>query len=142
MDFPRKTRKIGKTTAVYAFILGLLYLIVGPIEVAGGIEKYNIPGDFWTGLALLVVAANYLYAVGGLWRGDLKGASFLLTGFILSTVFGLIFILLMGANGLLYLLGEAEEFSPIADFRPEIWLFIASTPVAAFILKVKRYMHI
>ena len=138
MDFPRK---IGKTAAVYAFILGFLYLTIGPLEVAGGIEKYNIPGDFWTGLTLLVVAANYLYAVRGLWRGEFKGASFLLTGFILSTVFGLIFILLMGADGLLYLLGEAEEFSPITNFRPEIWLFIASTPVTAFILKIKRYMY-
>ena len=135
------SRKIGKTAAVYAFILGFLYLTIGPLEVAGGIEKYNIPADFWTGLALLVVAANYLYAVKGLWRGEFKGISFLFTGFILSTVFGFIFILLMGADGLLYLLGEVEEFSPIADFRPEIWLFIASTPITAFLLKIKRYMY-
>jgi hypothetical protein len=44
----------------------------------------------------------------------------------------------MGADGLMFLLGEAEEFSAVADFRPAIWLFILALPLAYLAREMTR----
>lgn len=113
----------GKTLAVYGVILGILYLIIGLVEV---------PGDVFGGLALVVISAVYLYGIRGLWSAEYGGLSFIIVGLMLSAIYGILYLLLMGADYLMYTLGK-EEFSAIASFRPEIWLFLISLPAAYFI---------
>jgi hypothetical protein len=120
---------------MYALVLGILYLIVGLVEVFGGASF--IPGDIFSGLALVVISVVYLYGIKGLWNANYGGLSFLLGGLLLSAAFGILYLLLMGADGLMYLLGEAEEFSALDDFRPGIWLFFISLPAVYFIGKRK-----
>jgi len=124
-DFNLKT---GKTLGIYAFSLGALYLIVGLLEVLGGYGE-SIPGDLFGGLALVVVATTYLSGVKGTLNGDYKGLSLLMGGLFLSAVFGILYLLMLGADGLMYLLGEAEEIPGLVDFRPAIWFFILSLPL-------------
>ncbi|KAF5414409.1 MAG: hypothetical protein C5S38_04920 [Candidatus Methanophagaceae archaeon] len=119
----------GKTIGIYAAVIGVAYLVLGVIEVFGGVGDV-IPGDLFGGLALVVIAVTFLYGIKDTFDGDHKGLSFLIGGFFLSAVFGILYLLLMGADGLMFLLGEAEEFSVLADFRPAIWMFILSLPLA------------
>lgn len=126
----------GKTMGIYALGLGILYLVFGLIEVLGGAGLAR--GDLFGGLALVVIAATYLNGVKGLFNGEHKGLSLLIGGLFLSAVFGVLYLLLLGAEGLIYLLGEAEEFSALADFRPEIWFFLASLPLAYEARKLTR----
>jgi len=119
----------GKTIGIYAAVIGVVYLVLGVIEVFGGAGDV-IPGDLFGGLALVVIAATFLYGIKSTFDGDHKGLSFLIGGLFLSAVFGILYLLLMGADGLMFLLGEADEFSVLADFRPAIWMFILSLPLA------------
>jgi len=119
----------GKTIGIYALVLGVVYLAFGIIEVFGGAGDI-IPGDLFGGFALAVIAATYLNGVNGLFNGKHQGLSFLIGGLFLSTVFGVLYLLLMGADGFMYILGEAEEFSVLAGFRPAIGLFFLSLPLA------------
>lgn len=119
----------GQRVGIYALVLGIVYLAFGVIEVFGGAGEV-IPRDLFGGFALAVIAATYLKGVKGLLNGEHMGLSFLIGGLFLSTVFGILYLLLMGADGLMYVLGEAEEFSILAGFRPAIWLFFLSLPLA------------
>jgi len=119
----------GKTIGIYAAVLGIVYLAIGVIEVFGGAGEI-IPGDLFGGLALVVIAATFLNGVKGAFNGEHIGLSFLIGGLFLSAVFGMLYLLLMGADGMMFLLGEAEEFSVLADFRPAIGLFFLSLPLA------------
>ena len=119
----------GKTIGLYAAVIGVVYLVLGVIEVFGGAGDV-IPGDLLGGLALVVVAATFLTGVKGAFDGEHKGLSFIIGGLFLAAVFCILYLLLMGADGLMFLLGEAEEFAVLADFRPAIWMFFLSLPLA------------
>jgi hypothetical protein len=67
--------------------------------------------------------------VKGTLDGDYKGLSLLMGGLFLSAVFGILYLLMLGADGLMYLLGEAEEIPGLVDFRPAIWFFILALPL-------------
>jgi len=130
-----------KAAGGYALVLGVLYVSVGVLEILSWIgihlSGFVIPGDLFGGLALLVIGTVYLSGVKTLLAGKEEGLAFLFVGAILSATFGVIFLLIMGAHWLNYWLGE-EEFSTIAEFRPEIWLFFISLPVAYFIWKWRK----
>lgn len=131
-----------KVAGIYTLVLGTLYVIIGVLEVLFdpilfGIES-AIPAGLFSGLALLVIGGVYLYGVKDLWNNRREGISFLLGGAMLSAIFGVVFLLIMGADGLMYWLGEAEEFSAIAEFRPEIWLFFMSLPAAYLVWKGRK----
>ena len=127
----------GKTIGLYAVVLGVLYLVIGMIEVFGGAGD-AIPGDLLGGLALVVIAVTFLNGVKRSFFGEHIGLSFLIGGLFLAAVFGILYLLLMGANGLMFLLGEAEEFSAVTEFRPAIWLFILSLPLAYLVRVVTK----
>ena len=118
----------GKMLGIYASALGLLYLVFGLIEIFGGSGE-QVPGDLFGGFALVVIAATYLIGVKGVLRGRHQGLSLLIGGLFLSAVFGVLYLLIIGADGLMYLLGEAEELPGLVDLRPAIWFFILSLPL-------------
>jgi len=125
--------EIGGRMAIYAAILGILYIAFGVLEVAlvfSGVELTPIPADFFGGLASLVIASTYITSIKGLRTGDFRGLSMLVGGLFLSVVFGVLYLLLMFADALNFIIGEAEEFSALADLRPEIWLFVVAIPLA------------
>jgi hypothetical protein len=124
-DFSIKT---GKRLGIYASVLGVICLLVGLVEIFGGSGEV-IPGDIFGGFVLVVMAVTYLNGVIGVSKGRHEGLSFLIGGLFLTSVFGVLCILIMGADGLMYLLGEAEELPKLIDARPEIWIFILSLPL-------------
>jgi len=120
-----------KGIGLYAALIGGITGIVGVFEVLfvfTGTDSW-VPADLFGGVALLVIAAVYLTGIGELRSGREEGLSFALTGTILTMVFGSLYILIMGANWLMYLLGEADEFLIISELRPEILLFVIALPL-------------
>jgi len=132
-----------KAAGGYALVLGILYVLVGILAILFwtgvslfGIE-YAIPADLFGGFALLVIGAVYLCSVKALLAEGEAGLSFFFVGVMLSAIFGVMFLLIMGAHWLNYWLGEGE-FPLIAGFRPEIWLFFISLPAVYLIWKWRR----
>ncbi len=139
----------GKVVATYALILGAIYFILGILEVVEGFGPFlgitegpvlgaeYIPADLFGGLATMVIGAVY-FGVAPLWKAKYESISFLLVSALLSTVFGVLYLLIWGANGFgAFLAGEEWEW--MAELlRPEIWLFFLSLPLGYFALKVTR----
>ncbi|UEC42801.1 MAG: conserved membrane protein of unknown function [Methanothrix sp.] len=121
--------KTGKGLGIYASALGAISLVVGLVEISGGWGEI-IPGDLFGGFVLLVIAATYLNGVKGVFQGRYEGLSFLVGGLFLTAVFGILYLLMMGAEGLMYLLGEAQALPGIFDLRPEVWILLLSLPLA------------
>jgi hypothetical protein len=147
-----------KSLAAYAIILGILYTIIGLIEFATGLWNLLAPGtaeailglpiDLFGGFATLVIGATYFGAIP-LWRGDYESLGFILVGVLLSVVFGVLHLLIVGADGfgtyLEYLDGEVWTwewltFGTVGPglLRPEIWLSFLSVPLGYFAWRVTK----
>jgi|YelNatPaOPRAMG01_1025707.scaffolds.fasta_scaffold25031_4 hypothetical protein len=148
----------NRWVVIYTIILGAAYIILGAVEFALGIYNLSspmenasfigVPADIFGGLATLVIGATYLSAMP-LLKGLRESLGFILVGTLLSTVFGVIYLLIVCADGLGTLLAslEGEEWtwewltSGTAGpglLRPEIWLFFASLPLGIYVLKTTR----
>lgn len=138
-----------KVVSVYALVLGVLYAVIGMLEVLlvlfdGWVETANataitIPADVFGGVALIVIGTVYLFGVGSLWNKQQDGMSFALVGGMLSAVFGVLYLTTMGAGVVMYMLGEAEEFQIFAALRPAVWLFVVSLPLAYYMKRGNIY---
>ena len=113
--------KRRKIIAAYSFIAAILYLIFSIFEIIGYIYK-----DIFGGLALLVISITFFAGIKETWNGDYKGLSFTLGGLILAAVFGIMYIFILIADYLEWLIGNASMPTLI---RPEILLFIFIIPL-------------
>ncbi|MDY6864413.1 MAG: hypothetical protein SVY15_00370 [Halobacteriota archaeon] len=126
-----------KIWSIYVFVFGALCLFLGSMEVASvplGIDSV-VPADLFGGFVMFVTGAVYLSGLDDLLSERQEGLSFAIVGTLLLAVFGILYLLVIGADGLMYLIGGAEEFSFASGFRPEIWLFAASLPAAIYIVR-------
>ncbi len=126
---------IGKKLAIYASILGILYVIFGFREIIAAFSDYELetePLGLFGGFALIVIGAVYFFGIKNLKEAKMEGLSFFMGGIILSAIFGILYLLIMGANALDYLvwLGTEDEIGTSfrEDFGPAIWLFFVTLP--------------
>lgn len=148
----------GQMAAAYAIILGVVYVMIGAVEFAtgfwdllspGAAESFlGIPIDLYGGFATLVIGAVYFGATL-LLKEKYESLGFILIGTLLSAVFGVLYLLIVGADGFGTLLafrsGEEWTWEWLTSgtagpgiLRPEIWLFFASLPLGYFALKVTK----
>ena len=148
----------NKWIAIYAIILGVAYVILGTVEFALGvynlfspIESVSLVGvsaDIFGGFAAFVIGVTYLSAMP-LLKGVRESLGFILVGTLLSTVYGVIYLLIVCADGLETLLtflgGGAWTWEWLTSgsagtglLRPEIWLFFVSLPLAYLTLRKKE----
>jgi len=112
----------------YMVVLALITLILGIAEIACGfglelsLPMPYIPSDIFGGFALLVISATF--SKGALSE---EPRAHLYIGSILLAIFGLLYILVFLANGLdSVILGE--EWQPLGDIRPEMFILLLSIP--------------
>ena len=152
------SKSSSRALAVYAFILGSIYLIIGAAEFTAGLchlfqpenatAILSLPVDLFGGFSALVIGAAYL---GGtfLWKGKIESLGFLLIATILSIVFGLLYFLIVCAGGFSTLIAtwEGEEWTwewltsgtaGSGILRPEIWLALISLPLGYSVIKTTR----
>ncbi len=120
---------------IFALVVGILYLITGFLQMLErfGIETglanlLLIPPDFFGGFCFVVIGAVFLYGFKELNAGETLGVSYVYVGILMSLVFMLVYLLIIGAGllGLLIQSGEYEGWSVIDGIRPGIYLGILS----------------
>ncbi|MCD6431287.1 hypothetical protein J7L33_01090 [Candidatus Bathyarchaeota archaeon] len=154
----RLNKRNVQTITIYALILGTLYLVIGAIEFITGFwdllspgsaeSVLGIPVDVYGGFATIVIGAAY-FGTTSLWRGRHESLGFVLVGSLLSAVFGALYLLIVGADGLEALLacwsGEKWTWEWLTSgtagpglLRPEIWLAFISLPLGYTVLKATK----
>ncbi|HIE23096.1 MAG TPA: hypothetical protein EYP68_02580 [Candidatus Korarchaeota archaeon] len=157
--------------ALYSLIIGITYLIIGVLEFVMGIWSVlmpwaavtrlarcltgflGLPMDIFGGLSAIVIGATYFGAFS-LWKGKHESLGFVLVATMLSAVFGVLYLLIIGARGLevflTFLSGEEEwnwewitsGTTGLGLLRPEIWLFLLSLPLAFLVWKKAKFITI
>jgi len=130
--------KNGKWLGAYAFILGIGYGVAAIAEATGNPDIF--PGGLLSIGVLLVISATYLMGVRSLTGGRREGLSFLVGGLLLSVAVGGLYLLMAGADWLLYLLGEAEDFALLSEISSATILLIVALPLVPMMRKLTRGM--
>ena len=125
--------KLSGTVAVYSLMAAGAYLLVGLVEVLNGVgilDLAMIPADIAEGLAFLVIASLYVAGVVKRSQGEQESLPYVLVGSLLATVVFGLYMSVVGANGLGYLLQFEDwlEWTWLDDLRPGIWLFPIALP--------------
>ena len=130
---------MNKEKAYFGALVGLLYLFFGIIRMivwlgydAAWTTALYIPGDAG-GFVLIVISCVFLWGVKELKEGISEGAAYVYMGILLSLLFGIISLLMMGADALsYYTLGGDSSWSPLNNMRPA--LYLALTGVTGLII--------
>ncbi len=128
--------KKGRWLGAYALILGIGY---GAAALVEAIVNREILAESLLRIAiLLLISATYLRGAKDLASGRREGLSFLMGGLLLSGAVGGLYLLMVGADWLMYLLGEAEDFTLLSKISPTIVLMIIALPIFPIIKKLTR----
>ena len=120
---------VNKEKAAFGILAGLLYLFFGAMQMVvwlgydavWTLDLY-IPGDVG-GFSLIIISSVFLWGVKELKDGISEGVAYVYMGILLSLLFGIISILMMGADALsYYTLGADEAWSPMNNMRPALYL--------------------
>ena len=153
-------KNFSKYMAVYAVVLGVFYIIVGSVEFTTAFWNWFIkPGDnlsllglpcddLFGGFAALITGAVFFGAIP-LWKARYEAIGFALVGALLSVTLGVVYLLIVGADGLetllAYLSGEEWTWEwltagtlGVGFLRPEIWLAFLSAPLGYTALKAAK----
>lgn len=129
------------TTIKFSLIAGLLYILLGLLQLFSGLEKVFpaaamqlplteilfVPADIIGALVMLLIGTVFMYGVMEMRAGIYEGVSYTFVGILLSLIFALIYLLVSTGNMLEAYLLNNEEFigwTPLSDLRPAIYLAI------------------
>lgn len=130
--------RTGRLLGIYALVLGVGYGAQALAETIGGRESF--PGGILSIAVLLVISATYLMGAKSLVSGRREGLSFLMGGLFLSGAVGGLYLLMTGADWLMYLLGEVEDFALLSEISPATVLLIVALPLVPMMRKMTRGM--
>jgi hypothetical protein len=130
--------RTGRLLGIYALVLGVGYGAQALAETIGGRESF--PGGILSIAVLLVISATYLMGAKSLVSGRREGLSFLMGGLFLSGAVGGLYLLMTGADWLMYLLGEVEDFAALSEISPATVLLIVALPLVPMMRKMTRGM--
>ncbi|HOI21417.1 MULTISPECIES: hypothetical protein [Methanothrix] len=130
--------RTGRLLGIYALVLGVGYGAQALAETIGGRESF--PGGILSIAVLLVISATYLMGAKSLVAGRREGLSFLMGGLFLSGAVGGLYLLMTGADWLMYLLGEVEDFALLSEISPATVLLIVALPLVPMMRKMTRGM--
>ena len=128
--------RTGRLLGIYALVLGVGYGAQALAETIGGRESF--PGGILSIAVLLVISATYLMGAKSLVAGRREGLSFLMGGLFLSGAVGGLYLLMTGADWLMYLLGEVEDFALLSEISPATVLLIVALPLVPMMRKMTR----
>ena len=113
--------------AIISTVVSIPYLITGLIQIIFYLlGKDIIPGDPIAGFVLVLIGIIFLYGAMDFMENIQEGIAFYYMGIILSFIFFILFVLILIADWMEFLLGN-EDFSgwsPQDDMVPGIYLVI------------------
>ncbi len=116
----------------FGLAAGALYVFFGILQAlasTGLVDIPLVPGNAIGVLVLVVIGAVFLFGYRELKEGIPEGIAYIHVGIGLSLVFGIIYLLVMGADAISAYLIRSEDFedwSIIDDVRPELYLALLS----------------
>ena len=132
----------NKALTYFTLLWGTLYLSIGSLQVLKGAKL--LPDDFMStnlippeiagGPVLAVVGAIYLYGTIEFSKNSFEGKAYAYVGIILSILFGILYFLTFTANiiNAWVLFAEGfEEWTPLVDFKPALYLGLLSLAIYA-----------
>ena len=140
------SNKTGIVITGYAAFIGLVYIFFGLLEIINGLgisSFYTIPSDIIGGLMLIFIGLIFLRGLGELSQAKVSGISYLLVGVMMTIIYSGLFILIMGAEGIEFLIGKEDfmDWSWQYSLRPEIWLPVITIPAILFFYSQKRIIN-
>ncbi|MDW7731428.1 MAG: hypothetical protein SCH66_03240 [Methanolobus sp.] len=123
----------GSKEMTFAALTGVMYTIFGIFQIGEGLgintgmsDVLFIPGDILGGLSLVILGAVFLYGLKEMLQGINAGVSFVYVGILMSLVFMVVYLLVMGGNMLdsLIVPEDYEGWNIMEAFRPGIYLGI------------------
>jgi hypothetical protein len=132
----------NKNLTYFTLLWGVMYVILGLLQALKGAKL--LPDDFLSvnllppelagGLVLALVGAVYLYGTLEFSKGSFEGRAYAYVGIVLSILFGIIYFLTFAAdliNAWVLFAEGFEQWTPLADFKPALYLGLLSVVVYA-----------
>ncbi len=138
--------KTGIVIAGYVALIGLFYVFFGLLEILNGLGMTNlssIPSDMIGGLMLIFIGFIFLRGIGELSQAKISGISYILVGIMMAMAYSGLFILIIGVEGIEFLLGKEEflDWTWHHSIRPEIWLPVITIPTILFLYSHKKTIN-
>jgi hypothetical protein len=132
----------NKALTYFTLLWGMLYLSIGSLQVLKGakllpddfLSTNLIPPEIAGGLVLAVVGAIYLYGTIEFSKNSFEGKAYAYVGIILSILFGILYFLTFTAdiiNAWVLFAEGFEEWTPLVDFKPALYLGLLSLAIYA-----------
>ncbi|AKB52527.1 hypothetical protein MSBRW_3274 [Methanosarcina barkeri str. Wiesmoor] len=132
----------NKNLTYFTLLWGVMYMILGLLQALKGAKL--LPDDFLSvnllppelagGLVLALVGAVYLYGTLEFSKGSFEGRAYAYVGIVLSILFGIIYFLTFAAdlsNAWVLFAEGFEQWTPLVDFKPALYLGLLSVVVYA-----------
>ena len=122
----------GHEKITFTFVAGTLYILFGilqAIAATGLAEIPLVPGNAIGVFVLFVIGIVFLFGYKELKEGIPDGIAYLFVGILLSLIFGILYLLVMGADVLSAYILKSEDFENwtlLDDVRPELYLAFLS----------------
>lgn len=122
----------GREKVTFALVTGIMYVLFGVLQTVaatGFIDIPLVPGNIMGALVLVVIGSVFLFGYKELKEGIAGGVAFIVVGIMLSVIFGVLYLLVMGADTISAYVLSSEDFqnwSPLDDLRPELYLSLLS----------------
>ena len=122
----------GREKVTFALVTGILYILFGVLQAVaatGYIEIPLVPGNVMGAFVLVVIGSVFLFGYRELKDGIAGGVAFIVVGIMLSVIFGMLYLLVMGADTISAYVLSSEDFqdwTPLDDLRPELYLSLLS----------------
>jgi len=122
----------GSSKYWFGLAAGGIYILFGVLQVAFSVMSWDhvlFPPDIIGGFVLIIIGSVFSTGVKELSRGVHEGVAYIYVGIFLGAVFGLIYLLMMGANAVEVYVFESEDFigwTPQDDVGPLLYLSLLS----------------
>lgn len=123
----------GNRLGMCALALGLGYLAAAIVQATGDSRIFS--GGLFGIAVLLIISATYLMGAKSLMAGEREGLSFIMGGLLLSGAVCGLYLLMAGADTLMYLLGETKDLQVAFDIWAAIFLQILALPLMSMLKK-------
>ena len=134
-----KFRKMaGNRLGMYALALGLGYLAAAIVQATGDSQIFS--GGLFGITVLLIISATYLMGSKRLMAGEREGLSFIMGGLLLSGAVCGLYLLMAGADVLMYFLGETRDLQVAFDIWAAAFLLILALPLMSILREQTRGM--
>ena len=125
-------RDVAEEKLIFGLVAGLAYTLFGILQAlvcVGVVEFPFVPGEPVGVLVLMILGAVFLSGYRELREGTDEGVAHIHVGLLLSLLFGVLYLLILGADALETYLLKSEDFAgwtPRDGMRPELYLALLS----------------